>query len=59
MQKAVYIIDLKISDVIKNSSSLSYSELRQKILNLKQQKMEIYNYNENTIDKVLRENLQN
>ena len=53
MEKAIYVIDLKIAKIIKNSDSLKYSELRELVRNLKKEKMEIYNKNEEVINKVL------
>lgn len=53
MYKALYVVDLKIADTIKTSNSLSYSELREKIIDLNNDKREIYNNNEKVINKVL------
>ena len=53
MYKALYVIDLKIADTIKKSNSLKYSELREKIIELNNDKREIYKNNEEVINKVL------
>jgi len=55
MEQALYVIDLTIAETIKNSGLLSYSELRNKVLKLKEEKMKIYKNDEEVINKVLNE----
>ena len=50
---ALYVIDLKIAELIKNNTSKTYSELEKKIAELKAEKEEVYKNNEEIINKVL------
>ena len=52
---AIEIINLKIADELKNKTSKSYKELKEKISVLKQYKKEIYNNNQEVIDKIVNE----
>lgn len=52
-EMALYVIDLKIADVLKNNTYKTYPELREYLVMLKQEKMQIYNNNEQVINKVL------
>lgn len=53
VELAIQVIDLKIVDTIKNNTLKTYDELKDKVIELKNEKQEIYNYNEEIIDKVL------
>ena len=50
---ALYIINLKISDSIKNNTEKDFEKFNKKIQELNNEKFEIYNDNEDTIEKVL------
>ena len=50
---ALYVIDLKIAELIKNNTSKTYSELEKTIAELKAEKEEVYKNNEEIINKVL------
>lgn len=50
---ALYVIDLKIVELIRNNTSETYYELEEKIAELKEEKEEVYKNNEEVINKVL------
>lgn len=50
---ALYIINLKIADSIKNNTEKDFEKFNKKIQELNNEKFEIYNDNEDTIEKVL------
>ena len=50
---ALYIINLKIADSIKNNTEKDFEKFNKKIEELNNEKNEIYNDNEDTIEKVL------
>ncbi len=51
IELAIYVIDLKISDLIR--SAKSYQVLQDSITLLKKEKEQIYNQDEETLNKVL------
>ena len=53
MDLALYVIDLKIADTIKNNKLKTYDELKEKITKLKKEKEEKDKSNEKIIEKVL------
>ncbi len=57
MELAIHVMDLKIADAIKNNNLKTYDELRDRVTELKNEKQEIYKYNEKVIDKVFKEYL--
>lgn len=50
---ALYVIDLKIADLLKNAENKQYNEVKDEIVLLKQEKQKIYKNDEQTIKKVL------
>lgn len=50
---ALYVIQLKIAETIKNSKKKTFDDLREKILELTNEKEQIYKQNEEIINKVL------
>ena len=50
---ALYVINLKIADSIKNNTEKDFEKFNKKIEELNNEKNEIYNNNEDTIEKVL------
>lgn len=50
---ALYIINLKIADTIKNNKEKDYKKFQEKIEILKEEKKKIYNNDKEIIDKVL------
>ena len=50
---ALYVIDLKIVELMKSNTAKNYAELDEKIAELKAEKEEIYNNNEEVINEVL------
>lgn len=50
---ALYIINLKIADTIKNNQEKDYKKFQEKIEILKEEKKKIYNNDKEIIDKVL------
>lgn len=50
---ALYVIDLKIADLLKNAENKQYNEVKEEIVLLKQEKQKIYKNDEQTIKKVL------
>ena len=50
---ALYVIDLKIVELMKSNTAKNYAELEEKIAELKAEKEEIYKNNEEVINKVL------
>lgn len=53
IELAIEIIDTKIQQTIKNNNEKSFSNLKDKIDKLNEEKNEIYKGNENVINKVL------
>lgn len=58
VEMAIYVIDLKISNLLKNTENKSYQEVKDEIVLLKQEKLKIYQNDEQVINKVLTEYLQ-
>ncbi|MBR6034090.1 MAG: hypothetical protein IKP28_05105 [Clostridia bacterium] len=52
---ALYAIDLKIAETIKNNKTKDYAEFKEKVLKLKKEKELVYQNDEETINKVLTE----
>lgn len=52
-EMALYEIDLKIAEVLKNNTYKTYPELRDELVMLKQEKMQIYKNDEQVINRVL------
>lgn len=50
---ALYVINLKIADSIKNNKEKDFRTFNKKIIELNNEKNEIYKDNENVIEKVL------
>jgi len=50
---ALYVIDLKIVELMKKNTAKNFEELNEKIAELKAEKEEIYKNNEEVINKVL------
>lgn len=50
---ALYVMDLKIADTLRKNTHRKYSDLRDELVVLKQEKMQIYKNNEQVINKVL------
>lgn len=50
---ALYVINLKIADVIKNNEEKDYQKFKKILLKLTEEKEEIYKDNEEIINKVL------
>ena len=55
---AIYVIDLKIANLLKNIENKQYNEVKDEIVLLKQEKKKIYENDEQTINKVLTEYLK-
>ncbi len=55
IEAALYAIELKIAEEIKNNTSKDYSEFEEKIAKLKEEKELVYKNDEATINKVLTE----
>ena len=55
---AIYVIDLKIANLLKNIENKQYNEVKDEIILLKQEKTKIYQNDEQTINKVLTEYLK-
>jgi hypothetical protein len=53
LDMALYVIDLKIADLLKNAENKQYNEVKDEIVLLKQEKQKIYKNDEQTIKKVL------
>ena len=53
MDLAIYVIDLKIANIMRDNKLKTYDELKEKITKLKKEKEEIYKNNEEVIEKVL------
>lgn len=53
IELALYVINLKIADTIKNNKEENYEKFKQTINLLTKEKEEIYKYNEEVINKVL------
>lgn len=53
IEMALYIIDLKIANMIKNNQEKDYKKFQEKIERLKEEKKKIYNNDKEIIDKVL------
>ena len=53
MDLAIYVIDLKIANIMRDNKLKTYDELKEKITKLKKEKEEIYKNNEELIEKVL------
>ena len=50
---ALYVIDLKIASILKNGENKNYNDVKDEIVLLKQEKVKIYQKDEDTINKVL------
>lgn len=50
---ALYVIQLKIAETIKNSKERTYNDLKEKVLKLTEEKEQIYKQNEEVINKVI------
>lgn len=53
IELALYVINLKIADTIKNNKEKDYKHFKQILELLTNEKKEIYNHNEKVINKVL------
>ncbi len=53
MDLAIYVIDLKIANIMRDNKLKTYDELKEKITKLKKEKEEIYKNNEEVIEKLL------
>ena len=53
IELALYVINLKIADTIKNNKEENYEKFKQTINLLTKEKEEIYKHNEEVINKVL------
>lgn len=51
---ALYVINLKIADTIKNNKETDYKKFQEKIDKLNEEKNKIYNNDKETIEKVLK-----
>ena len=57
VELALYVIELKKAQLIKNNTETSYNDFKDKVQILNKEKTEIYNGNEEVIKKVLTEYL--
>lgn len=51
---ALYVLNLKIADTIKNNKETDYKKFQEKIDKLNEEKNKIYNNDKETIEKVLK-----
>lgn len=58
IELALYIIELKKAQMIKNNNETSYKDFKDKIEILAEEKKEIYKQNEEVINKVLTQYLE-
>lgn len=58
LELALYVIELKKAQMIKNNTEKSYKNLKEKMDLLAEEKKEIYKENEEVINKVLTEYLK-